>query len=152
MAPELDRRKPPANNVILLNENALEYVNQSGGFCQDSDMSKSTAMTKVRAEEIIAEMVQRIVEGFHPEMVVLFGSHARGSAGPDSDADLLVVMPVTGSRRDLTIKIRKALAGMGLAKDVVVATPEELDRHRNLVGTIVYPAMHEGRVVYERSA
>jgi predicted nucleotidyltransferase len=109
-------------------------------------------MTKARTEEIIREMVERIVEGFHPEMLVLFGSHARGSANPDSDVDLLVVMPVTGSRRDLTIKIRKALAGMGLAKDVVVATPEELHRHRNLVGTTIYPAMHQGKVVYKRRA
>jgi predicted nucleotidyltransferase len=113
---------------------------------------KELSMTSTTAEEIIREMVRRIVEGFHPEMVVLFGSHARGSAGPDSDVDFLVVMPVIGSKRDLTIRIRKALAGMGLAKDVIVATPEELDRHRELVGTIIYPAMHEGRVVYERSA
>ena len=115
-------------------------------------MSQSTAITTERAEEIIREMVRRIVEGFHPEMIVLFGSHARGTAGPDSDVDLLVVMPVNGSKRDLTIRIRKALAGMGLAKDVIVATPEELERYRNLVGTIIYPAMHEGRVLYERSA
>jgi len=115
-------------------------------------MSKSTAITKERAEEIIREMVQRIVEGFHPELVALFGSHARGSAGPDSDVDLLVIMPVNGSKRDLTIKIRQALAGMGLAKDVVVATPEEIARYRDLVGTIIYPAMHEGTIVYERSA
>ncbi len=109
-------------------------------------------MTSERAGEIIREMVRRIVEGFHPEMIVLFGSHARGSAGPDSDVDLLVVMPVIGSRRDLTIRIRKVLAGMGLAKDVIVATPEELDRYRELVGTIIYPAMHEGKVAYERNA
>jgi predicted nucleotidyltransferase len=113
---------------------------------------KQVPTNTTRSEEIIREMVRRIVEGFHPEMVVLFGSHARGSAGPDSDVDLLVVMPVTGSKRDLTIRIRKALAGMGLAKDVIVATPEELDRYRDLIGTIIYPAMHEGRVVYERSA
>ena len=115
-------------------------------------MHKSPAVTEGKVDKIIREMVQRIVEGFHPEMIILFGSHARGNAGPDSDVDLLVVMPVNGSKRDLTIKIRKALAGMGLAKDVVVATPEELVRYRNLVGTIIYPATHEGTVVYERSA
>ncbi len=106
----------------------------------------------LEVDKIIQEMVRRVVVGFHPEMIVLFGSHARGNAGPDSDVDLLVVMPVNGSKRDLTIKIRKALAGMGLAKDVVVATPEELARYRDLVGTIIYPAMHEGMVVYGRSA
>jgi len=115
-------------------------------------MPKSAAVTEGKVDKIIREMVQRVVEGFHPEMIVLFGSHARGNAGPDSDVDLLVVMPVNGSKRDLTIKIRKALAGIGLAKDVVVATPEELARYRDLVGTIIYPAMHEGTVVYERSA
>jgi len=97
-------------------------------------------------------MVRRIVEGFDPEMIVLFGSHARGSAGPDSDVDLLVVMPVCGSKRDLTIRIRKALAGMGLAKDVVVATPDEVERYRDLGGTVIFPAVHEGRVLYERGA
>ena len=115
-------------------------------------MNRSTPITTERAEEIIQEMVRRIVEGFHPEMIVLFGSHARGCASPDSDVDLLVVMLVNGSKRDLTIRIRKALTGMGLAKDVIVATPEELERYRNLVGTIIYPAMHEGRILYERSA
>jgi predicted nucleotidyltransferase len=115
-------------------------------------MLKSPAVAEVKIDKIIREMVRRVVEGFHPEMIVLFGSHARGNAGPDSDVDLLVVMPVNGSKRDLTIKIRKALAGIGLAKDVVVATPEELARYRDLVGTIIYPAMHEGTVVYERSA
>jgi predicted nucleotidyltransferase len=115
-------------------------------------MDRSPAVTEGRIDKIIREMVRRVVEGFHPEMIVLFGSHARGNAGPDSDVDLLVVMPVDGSKRDLTIKIRKALAGIGLAKDVVVATPEELARYRDLVGTIIYPAMHEGTVLYERSA
>jgi predicted nucleotidyltransferase len=115
-------------------------------------MEKAAAGTEEKVEKIIREMVRRVVEGFHPEMIVLFGSHARGDAGPDSDVDLLVVMPVNGSKRDLTIRIRKALAGIGMAKDVVVATPEELARYRDLVGTIIYPAIHEGKVLYERSA
>jgi len=115
-------------------------------------MQEAAGMTEEKIDRIIREMVQRIVEGFHPELIVLFGSHARGDAGPDSDVDLLVVMPVNGSKRDLTIEIRKALAGIGLAKDVVVATPEELARYRDLVGTIIYPAIHEGTVLYERSA
>ena len=115
-------------------------------------MSDSTVIGMNNTQEIIREMVRRIVERFHPEMVVLFGSHARGSAGPDSDVDLLIVMPANGSKRDLTIRIRKALAGMGLAKDVIVVMPEELQRYRNLAGTIIHPAMHEGRILYERSA
>ncbi len=114
-------------------------------------MSESTSATS-SASEIIQEMVCRIVARFHPDRIILFGSHARGSAGPDSDVDLLVVMPVAGSKREQTIEIRKAIAGIGLAKDVVVATPEEVERYKNIVGTIIHPALREGKVLYERSA
>lgn len=97
-------------------------------------------------------MVQRIVERFQPLRIVLFGSHARGEGGPDSDVDLLVVLPQVVSHRSERLKIRAALNGIGLAKDVVVATPEEIEAKRDLVGTIIYPALREGRVLYERPA
>jgi predicted nucleotidyltransferase len=104
------------------------------------------------AEEKIRQMVQRIVDRFHPERIILFGSYARGNAGPDSDVDLLVVMPLAGSRREQAIDIRVALAGMGLPKDVIVVTPEEVERDRDVVGTVIYPALREGKVLYERAA
>jgi len=49
-------------------------------------------------QERIDEMVRRIVSQFHPDKIILFGSHARGEAGPDSDVDLLVVMTVEGPK------------------------------------------------------
>jgi predicted nucleotidyltransferase len=101
-------------------------------------------------QQIIDEMVQRIVEGFDPHRIILFGSHARGLAGPDSDVDLLVVMPVKGSRRQQTVAIRAVLHGMGLAKDVIVATPEEVEQYGDMVGTLIRPALREGKVLYER--
>ena len=52
------------------------------------------AMDAAHAQETISEMVRRIVERFHPEKIILFGSYARGTAGPDSDVDLLVVLPI----------------------------------------------------------
>lgn len=103
-------------------------------------------------EVAIAEMVRRIVAEFHPEKIVLFGSHARGTAGRDSDVDLLVVMPVKGSKRQQMVAIDVKLAGVGVSKDVIVATPEEVERFRDVVGSVIYPAMHEGRVLYERVA
>jgi len=102
------------------------------------------------AQKTIKKMVQRIVEDFRPEKIILFGSHARGDAGPDSDADLLVVMRVRGSKRKKAIQIDLKLAGMGLPKDVIVVTPEEVERYRNIVGTVIYPAVREGKVLYER--
>lgn len=112
-------------------------------------MTTWTPPTAAEVEAKIQEMVRRIVEKFQPEKIILFGSWARGDAGPDSDVDLLVVMP-TESKQDTTIAIRVALHAMGMPKDVFVNTPEEFERRKNIVGTIAYPAAHEGRAIYER--
>lgn len=101
---------------------------------------------------IIEEMVRRIVSHFSPERLILFGSHARGAAGPDSDVDLLVVMPCPQSTRLQVVEIRKLLADLPIAKDVVVVTPEYFARYRDIVGTIVWPAVREGKLLYERAA
>lgn len=102
------------------------------------------------AQKIIAEMVWRIVEEFDPDKIILFGSYARGTAGPDSDADLLVVMPVSGSKRKQAAQIDMALAGVGLPKDVILVTPDEVERYRDMLGSIIHPAFEEGKVLYER--
>ena len=109
-------------------------------------------MKTVKAQEIIGKMVRRIVRKFHPEKIILFGSYARGTAGPDSDVDLLVVMPVAGTRLDKCVEIRVALSGMGLSKDIVVVTPDDVRKYRDTVGTVIYPAFREGKVLYERTA
>jgi predicted nucleotidyltransferase len=98
------------------------------------------------------EMVRRIARRFHPQAVVLFGSHARGTANADSDVDLLVVMPANGSRRKQTVEIYGLLAGMGQPKDVIIVTPEEVKKFRNVAGTIVRMALREGKVLYGRLA
>ncbi len=112
-------------------------------------MKAWTPPTREVVEETIEEMVRRIVEGFHPERIILFGSQARGDAGPDSDVDLLVVMSTT-SKRSTTRDIRVALDAMGIPKDVVVITPAEFENEKHVIGTVAYPAHHEGRVLYER--
>ena len=123
----------------------------SGG---DKDMTQGIAESSAersRAAEIEA-MVQQIVRRFAPHQVILFGSHARGDARPDSDVDLLVIMPVEGSKREKQIEIRIALHDFRIPKDVVVVTPEEVVRKKDVVGTIVRPALREGKVLYARAA
>jgi len=115
-----------------------------------SDSRPANNMTSSRKK--IEEMVRRIVAGFDPEKIILFGSHARGDAGPDSDADLLVVMNVLGSKREKAMEIDMALFGIGMPKDVIVVTPEEVRKYGDIVGTIIYPALREGEVLYERAA
>lgn len=96
--------------------------------------------------------MRRIVTKHHPDKVILFGSYARGTASRDSDVDLLIVMPVAGSRREKAREIYADLGPVGLPKDIIVATPEDVERYRDIPGTIIRPALLEGRVLYERTA
>ena len=96
----------------------------------------------------IERMVRRIVRRFHPERIILFGSHARGTATADSDVDLLVVMPVKGSKRDKAVQIRAVLHDIAVPKDIIVTTPEDFAWRKDVIGTIEYPAAQEGKVLY----
>ena len=69
-------------------------------------------------------MVNEIVTLFHPEKIILFGSQARGEETPDSDVDLLVVMPGEVNRRKITVDILHALHNMPMPKDVFVTTAQ----------------------------
>ena len=103
------------------------------------------------AESTISEMVDRIVASFNPSRVLLFGSHARGSAGEWSDIDLLVVMGDVTDKRQVAIEIRRSLGDLVVSKDIVVTTPDEIAQRGHIVGTVLHAAIREGRVLYERS-
>jgi predicted nucleotidyltransferase len=107
-------------------------------------------MRKNRLELIIEQMVLRIVERFDPERIILFGSAARGDATRDSDVDLLVVMPVEGPKHKKQVQIRVALHDIRIPKDIIVTTPEDFEWRKEIPGTIEYPAVHEGKVLYAR--
>jgi len=99
-------------------------------------------------QDKIDKVARRIVRRCHLQAVALFGSHARGTASADSDVDLLVVMPTKGSRRKRTVEIYGLLAGMVQPKDVIIVTPEEVKKFRNVASTIVRMALREGKVLY----
>ena len=104
-----------------------------------------------QVEKLIQQMVKRIVSQFKPEKVILFGSHARGTAGPDSDVDLLVVMPVHGSKLKTAVRVSSALHDIRLPMDVIVSDPSEFEWRKDVVGTIEWPATHEGKVLYAKT-
>lgn len=102
------------------------------------------------AQTTIRQMTNRITKRFKPDKIILFGSHARGTAGADSDVDLLVVMPITSTRRHQATAIDKSLMGIKMPADVIVVTPEDVKCCRDQIGSIIRPALQEGKVVYER--
>lgn len=109
-------------------------------------------MTEQERMEILDEMVRRIVARFHPDRIILFGSHAKGTPTADSDLDILIVMPVEGSRRGKANEINLALSDRTIPIDIIVVTPDQFEQQRDLIGTIVRAAALEGRTVYERAA
>jgi len=103
---------------------------------------------KTVSEEILQEIVRRIVAAVRPDRIILFGSAARGKMGPNSDVDLLVIKRGKYHRRRVTGKIYRNMFGVGQAVDVIVVTPEEVEKYRDTHCLVIKPALQQGREVY----
>ena len=101
------------------------------------------------SQEVLTELKGRLVEKFHPQRIILFGSQARETADKQSDVDLLVVCPIQGNRRQLMVAMDRALKGLPIARDIMVLSPEEFERDRYIPGTVARPAWKEGKILYE---
>ena len=101
-------------------------------------------------DEFISIMTERIVSDFDPLQIILFGSQARGDADRDSDIDLLVVFAELMDKRKTAIDIDRALADLPVAKDIIVSTPEELERSRTRIGSVLRYAQQEGKILWKR--
>ena len=98
--------------------------------------------------EWLDEAVRRIVAEAQPSQVVLFGSAARGEMGPDSDLDLLVVMPDDADRLDVAYRLHRCLRRLGCAKDIVVVLEKDVAALRDNPSLVIHTALTEGREVY----
>ncbi len=103
------------------------------------------------SQEILSEAIKRLVEKFHPEKIILFGSQARGTADSRSDVDLLIISPIKEKRRKLMVEMSRVLSELEFAFDVIILTREEFERDRKIPGTIGRYASREGKILYEHS-
>lgn len=101
--------------------------------------------------EQLPEITRRIVQTSNPEKIILFGSYARGKANADSDLDLLVIVPKAQHLRQESIRVRRALRGLLVPVDIIMATSEQIRRLGNVTGLVYQSALREGTVLYERS-
>jgi uncharacterized protein len=99
-------------------------------------------------QESLDEIIRRIVEVAAPDRVILFGSAARGEMGPHSDLDLLIIKSGDYNSIEMAQQIGRNLRGVGYAADLVVATPQVIERYGNSIGLVYRPALREGQVVY----
>ena len=122
-------------------------MNRLPSFCGAKGERHMKAKKRILSDELLQEIVRRIVAAVQPEKIILFGSAAREEMGPDSDLDLLVIKSCR-NRRETARRIRRKLIGVGVPKDIIVATPEDIERYKDTIGLIYRPALREGKVLY----
>lgn len=99
-------------------------------------------------QNLLDELVKRTVKAVQPLRIILFGSAARSTMGPDSDVDLLVIVRDGVHRRKTAQAIYKSLRGLGCAKDVVVVTESDVRQFGNNPSLVIYPALNQGKDIY----
>ncbi len=100
----------------------------------------------------LATAVQKLAQAApRAEQIVLFGSHANGTADEGSDLDFLVIEPEVQNRAREMVRLRRALRSLRVPVDVLVYSRAEVERWRHEPGTALYWAMREGKVVHEQS-
>lgn len=102
-------------------------------------------------EAIIKTITQKIVREFKPEKIILFGSYAWGQPGPDSDLDLFIIKESSDKRIERARKARSAIWGVGVPVDILVYTPEEIQRRVKKGDLFVKDIITKGRVLYGQS-
>lgn len=105
--------------------------------------------TVLNPDQHLAEIVRRLAEAYRPEQIYLFGSKARSDGGPDSDYDLLIVVPDDApSERKRSRIAYRAMRGTGIAADVLVCTRSYFEARRHLRASLPGTVLREGRLVH----
>ena len=99
-------------------------------------------------KESLHSIVRKIVDSVNPIKIILFGSKSRGNENQESDYDILVIMPEGTHRRNTSKLLYKKIADTGLPVDIIVATPNDIEKHKNNIGLIYRSILIEGKELY----
>jgi hypothetical protein len=103
------------------------------------------------SDDVLQEATRRLVELFHPEQIILFGSQAWGTPTTNSDIDLMVIVTQSDlSDYERALLGHRCLGGLNIAKDVIVKTRAEFDFFRNVRASLEHRIAHQGKVLYDR--
>jgi predicted nucleotidyltransferase len=136
--------------IIRVHSKAISASWPSFFFLRLDVILRSTTDQLLQDYPVLQEMVRRLKAAFSPERIYLFGSWARGEGTPDSDFDLLLVIPDSSLPRYRRDQIAfRALTGIGVSKDVLVLTRAEFDRQRSVVCSLPATVEREGLLLYD---
>jgi predicted nucleotidyltransferase len=115
---------------------------------------KIPAITPIGADAPVSKTlplaVKRIAQTLHPEKIILFGSYAYGNPTPDSDVDLLVIMPSEAEETERYLQISRLLRPRPFAVDILVKTPQEISTSLEKGDFFIDEIVSQGKILYKR--
>lgn len=99
---------------------------------------------------VIKGIRDRLVASCDPQKIIIFGSQVTGTATPDSDVDVLVIMETDLCPLTRNLAARNAIGSVEASVDVFVLTPEEFEETKDVIGCIAYAPAKYGRIIYEK--
>ncbi len=109
-------------------------------------------LTKVKQvdDNLLQEVVRRIVQSVNPQKIILFGSYAYGKPHKGSDLDILVVMDSNLPRYKRSVPIYRVLADLLIPMDILVYTPQEIEAWKDVPQAFITSIVKKGRIIYEK--
>ena len=108
-------------------------------------------MIRTVDEDLIEEIVRRLIAAIDPDRIILFGSRARGDSGPDSDIDLLIIKDTRLSFAERARRVSQIIGRHVFPLDLIVLTPGEVQRRLKAFDPFLEEALSHGRILYDKN-